>query len=391
VKKNRLPLGMMLCILLFAMGAGCPGMIRQQPIFDAPVVFQTQPNMQQLIAHVNANTNRIQSLESTGASIGLRGFPSIRSQIYMMPPKKFRLTGETSLTGQLVDIGSNNEEFWVWGRGFQSPGILYARHDQFQYTAASQMLPVEPGWVAQAMGLVRFEPNDFHQGPYLTASGNYEIRSTIQSPKGQFTKVTVIEKSQGQVLEQHVYNAAGQPIASALASNHRYDPTTNTTLPYKVEIRLPMSESDFSIEIVGYRINQLVEQSGTFTRPNRSGVPAIDLAGPAVPFPSGQPGQQVPGTGPQAYSGAYSQPQPQMSRPATPPSPAGYGPSGGFASPPTFPTSQPANNSNYSPSTISPLGSNLPGPTGAGAVRAIRPDYEIATRNDYQAAPVRGL
>ncbi len=332
-------------------GAGCPQMVRNDPVFQAPVVFQTQPALEELMAHVNANTSRIQSLESTGASIGLAGFPSIRAQMYMMPPLNFRLIGETSLTGQLLDLGSNDQEFWVWGRGFNTPGLMFARHDQFQHTTARQLLPVEPDWIAQAMGLVRFEPEDFHQGPYVTQSGNYEVRSTIQSAAGQITKVTIIEKSQGYVLEQHVYDASGQPLASALASNHRYDPTYGVSLPYRVEIRLPRSGIEFTTQVVGYRINQLAESASIFARPRRPDVPEIDLAAPYGsqngPQPSFVPGQTLPSSGFIPSGGAY---------------PAGV----------------------YPPNGNPQVGISV-------GTTAIRPTYEMSAQPEYASPAIRGL
>lgn len=365
-------------------------------MYQAPVVFNAPPTKEQLMAQVNMNTQRVQSLESTGATLGLKGFPSIRAQIYMVPTMKFRMIGETALTGQLLDLGSNEEEFWVWGRGFNSPGLMYARHDEFNRTMAKTMLPVDPSWVAQAMGLARFDPNDYHQGPFPTASGNYEIRTTMNSSSGQITKVTVIDKQYGYVLEQHMYDGAGQPIASALASNHRYDPSYGVSLPYKVDIRLPKSGMDFSISVIGYRINQLTEGSGTFTRPRRPDVPEINLVGNAgqpmpggqvyssgQPLPGGQPhpggqplptGQPYPNNGQMLPSG---QPLPGSQYAPVQQNPVQQAPTG-------YPQSSPPQ---YPSGGGFPLGSNTP----TGAVNAVRPVYETAAQQEYQSPPIRGL
>lgn len=376
----------------FACGAGCPQFTQQiDPMYQSPVVFNAPPTMEQLMAQVNMNTQKVQTLESTGATLGLKGFPSIRAQVYMAPPMKFRMIGETALTGQLLDLGSNEQEFWVWGRGFNSPGLMYARHDEFNQTMAKTMLPVEPSWVAQAMGLARFDPNDFHQGPFPTASGNYEIRTTMNSSAGQITKVTVIDKQYGYVLEQHMYDAAGQPIASALASNHRFDPSYQVSLPYKVDIRLPKSGMDFSISVIGYRINQLTEGTGTFSRPQRPDVPEINLVhnagqpmpgGPAYatgqPLPSGQP---LPGAQPAPTSQPY--PNNGQMLPSGQPLPAGN-----YAPPPQAPTGYPQPGPSQYPSGGGfPLGNNAP----SNSVNAVRPVYETAAQQDYQSPPIRGL
>lgn len=371
-------------------------MMRQpDPMYQPPVVFQAQPTMEQLMAQVNLNTERVQSLESTGATLGLQGFPSIRAQIYMMPPTKFRMIGETALTGQLLDLGSNEQEFWVWGRGFDSPGLMYARHDEFQYSPVKTMLPVEPSWVAQAMGLAHFDPGDNHQGPYQTANGNYEIRTTLSSSAGPITKVTIIDRQYGYVVEQHLYDAAGQPVASALASNFRYDPSFSVTLPYTVDIRLPKSGADFTIQIIGYRINQLTEGTGTFAKPQRPDVPQINLAsGAGMPMAAGQPlpsGQPLPGGqySPQTHPTMnQAQPYPAQPYPTQQPPASGqqfdpYSPAN--TAPPVNPPQVPAMQ-NY------PLGSNTPqGAPPASRYSAVRPVYDTAARQEFNSPPIRGM
>lgn len=380
-----------------ACGAGCPQLMRPvDPLYQPPVVFETAPTMEQLMAQVNMNTQRVQSLESTGATLGLKGFPSIRAQIYMMPPMKFRMIGETALTGQLLDLGSNDQEFWVWGRGFESPGLMYARHDEFQQTMAKTILPVEPSWVAQAMGLARFDPNDYHQGPFPTATGNYEIRTTMTSSAGQITKVTVIDKQYGYVLEQHMYDMAGQPIASAMASNYRYDPNSNISLPYKVDIRLPKSGADFSIQIIGYRINQLTEGNGTFAKPHRPDVPEINLVGNSgMPLPSGQPlqgGQYQPTS--QSYP-STGQPLPTgQPYPGQQPAPVGQPYPGGGQFDPYAPTStQPQITPQYPSSGGYPLGANTAPSMNqpSSQFTAVRPVYETAAREEFNSPPIRGM
>ncbi|PHS03368.1 MAG: hypothetical protein COA78_17860 [Blastopirellula sp.] len=326
-----------LLLFLIFTSTGCHLFRQQPPVIQAPVAFRQAPTLESLIAHVNSNTQRIQSLEDKGASISVPGFPSIRASISMAPPKSFRLTGETMVTGKLIDLGSNDQEFWVWSKVGDWPGQLYARHDQFQNTAARQMLPVEPSWISQALGLAYFDPNDQHQGPYPTQDGKLEIRSTVNSPSGQMTKVTVIDPTYGWVTQQHVYDSNGQTLASALASDHRFDPAIGVSLPHQVDIHLPPAQMKMAITIYGYRYNHLRPDDNRWIRPQNSDTPSFNLANPnQIPGPSATPAiQGSPYSAPTqpVQANPYPAGPQQPGYPATPGYPQNYAPANNPAAP----------------------------------------------------------
>ena len=90
-------------LLVFcASGASCPQMIQQytQP---APRVLPPQANLEQVFTAVNANSDKIHQLAAPQASISVAGFPSLRANIAMELPRRFRLKASTSLTGDEVD------------------------------------------------------------------------------------------------------------------------------------------------------------------------------------------------------------------------------------------------------------------------------------------------
>ncbi|MFI4877207.1 MAG: hypothetical protein ACIALR_17765 [Blastopirellula sp. JB062] len=331
-------------VLSVSMGAGCPAMLRPAPVVNAPVAFATQPTLDQIIAQVNGNTARVQTAETTGATISLHGFPAIRANISMAPPRNFRLTGEAALMGQVLDFGSNDEEFWAWSTVDGWPGLVYCRHDQYQYSTARQLLPVEPTWISQAMGLVIFEPGQNHQGPYPTPDGNFEIRTQINGPSGTITKSTVIDKTYGFVLQQHVYDQAGNPLASALASAHRFDPTTGVSLPHRVDLKLPPAQMEFTINVYDYRINQPTTSASVFLKPQRSDAKSINLADPNLQM-------MQPGYSPQAGGSGVA---------------PGYIPSGGYQPPPN----------QYSPQS----------PGQAAPVQSV-PGYQTSPQAGYPPQP----
>ena len=131
--------------------------------------------------------------------------------------------GGTSIVGAELDLGSNDELFWFWVKRSQPPAIYYCRHDQFAASQARQMTPFEPRWLIEALGVVEFDrslPNK------LTVLPNDRLRiDTIRNtPEGPMTKVTILDGSQGWVLEQHLYDARRRLVARSIASGHRQDP-----------------------------------------------------------------------------------------------------------------------------------------------------------------------
>lgn len=267
-----------------ASGASCPHLVRQytQPI---PRALPTSASLPQIIDVINNNSARVQSLSTTRATISTPGLPSLSANIAFQRPRSFRLVAQKF--GPEVDLGSNDTVLWFWVKRAQPPALLYCRHDQFATSAARQMIPVEPEWLIEAMGVVTLEAAQV-EGPMPVGKGRVELRSKAAAPGG-VSKVTIIDDSRGVVLEQHVYDAQGIRLATAVLSKNVHDPATGVTLPRHVEIEWPPTKFNLSVEMAELLVNQLPDQPELFTQPVYNGYNNIDLA-----QPSGQP---VPSAG----------------------------------------------------------------------------------------------
>jgi hypothetical protein len=212
-------------------------------------------------------------------------------------PRRLRLTAGTTITGQELDLGSNDELFWFWARQNPQPALFFARHDQFAGSPNRNMLPIEPLWIIDAMGLPRFDPALRHEGPFPRAGGLLEIRSRIPAPEGERTKITVINQQYGWVVNQQVYDPSGRMLAAANATEYEYYPHARAALPRKVAIELPPAELSFSVESKGYAVNApLGESAALFTLPQEQfpNVPLVDLADPRLAPPQQPAQRQLP-------------------------------------------------------------------------------------------------
>lgn len=289
----RLRLGLMVFLGLFATsGASCHNYVRQ---FGQPAVRVLPPtaSLEQVIDVVNRNSAAIYAFSSTEASISSPGMPTLRANVAFHRPQRFRLRAQTAMTGAEVDLGSNDELFWFWVRRSERPAVYFCRHDQFATSAARQSIPIDPSWLVEALGVVEFDPALPHQGPYPLPGDRFEIRTVRETPQGPVTKSTVIDAVRGWVVEQHLYDAAGQRMASAVAEQHRRDPLTNLVMPRVVKIDSPQAEFSMRVNLGNVQINRLSgNPAELWSMPRYPGAAMVDLGAPP-PSPTG-PGYPQP-------------------------------------------------------------------------------------------------
>jgi hypothetical protein len=280
-----------------ASGASCPWMIRQ-PGSPIPQVLQQAATLDQIVAAVNDNTSRVRSGVASKAFLTVPGVPRLNANLAFEMPRRFRLQASIPISGPELDVGSNDELFWLWVRRAQPPAMFYCRHDQFAASNARRIMPVEPEWLLQALGLPTFQPHEELQGPFAVGAGRLEIRSRSQTASGQMNKITVVDAARALVLEQHLYDASGQRIASSVTSNHIHDGLSGANMPRQIDLQLPSSQMKLQIHVVDWKLNALTpEQAGMWTKPDYSatGAPNVDLADPNLQFQL--PSQPVTGAG----------------------------------------------------------------------------------------------
>jgi hypothetical protein len=264
-------------------GASCPQLVQQfQP---RPRVLSASPTLEEVIQVVNRNNSQIQSLSTTQATLSVPGTPTLRANLMFQRPRRLRLRADL-LTLPELDLGSNEELFWFWVKRNPPPAIYWCRHDQFAYSRARQMIPLEPDWLIEAMGISEFDPALPYQGPFPLPGDRLEIRTIRETPQGPTTKVTVVDASQGWILEQRLHDSEGRLLASAQTSFHRRDPLTGLVVPTLVVINCPPAQFSARIDLGNVQINRLSgDPMQLWTIPNYPGYPLVDLCDPRIPFP----------------------------------------------------------------------------------------------------------
>jgi hypothetical protein len=286
INKRPFLAGLLLLVLFCCSGATCSRTLRYPFMAygpPAPEVLAPGATLQQVIEAVNQNADRVLTYSTNNASLSLIGmptFPLLRCNLAAKQPHLFRLQASTLISGDEIDIGSSDELLWFWVKENKPPALYYCRHDQYVGSSAQRAMPVDPQWFLSALGLVRFEPGDRHDGPLVHGNDTLEIQSVVQTSSGTYNRSTVIDAKRAWVLKQFIYDGQGTLLASAEAKSHRYYPEHGVSLPQLIEIRMPAAQLAFSIDVGSVQLNQLAENRQLWTLPEISGSQRIDLGAP---------------------------------------------------------------------------------------------------------------
>lgn len=339
--NGKLGILLTIAVVLAGSGATCQRSMLVNPFGPpsaAPHVLVDGAAREQIIAAVNQNSSRIQSISVTGASITIPdtlGLPLLSGNIAAERPGRFRLTAG-SVMGSELDMGSNDELFWMWVRRNQPPGVYICRHDRFATSNIRQVMPVEPSWLLAALGMVDIDPAQVYDGPLPRGDGTVELKTYMPSSFGRLNRVVVIDARRAWVVEQHIYDEAGTTLlASAVAESHWYYQPQQVSLPERLSIRLPTAGINFKIDLGRQiQINQLpAGRDQLFKLPAFDGYPQFDLGGalPGTPVPGRlsaplPPGGVAPAGGSAAYPSTGFPAQSAVYQPGAPASTAQYMP-----------------------------------------------------------------
>ena len=238
-----------------------------------------QPTLEQLITAVNQNSRNIRNFSTGNASILMPGmWAPLHTRLTFESPKRLRIQGfATTLSGQEFDFGSNDEIFWLWSRRGTNE-MWYCRHELYPISPVRSVIPFDPDWLIEALGIVEFKPTDQHVGPNRLSDGNWEIMSYCQTPSGQFIKRTVIDSKGGWVVRQELFTPQNVLTASAESSDLKLDPSTNIVYAKRVTVQCQGMDGSMTIDFGTPTFNSSMPfASDMFLMPVFEGYRAVDL------------------------------------------------------------------------------------------------------------------
>ena len=130
-----------------------------------PVVFRRTPTQAELVQHITNNNSKFRQL-SSDLRVSLDGTHKLRGTMQLELPRRLRIKAGVMGVSQFgVDVGSNEQDFWVWTKvnlPNQKPAIFHASHEGFKnaQTSVRQAIPLEPVWLLDCLLYTSPSPRD---------------------------------------------------------------------------------------------------------------------------------------------------------------------------------------------------------------------------------------
>lgn len=257
-----------------------------------------------LVRYLNDHADRLQSITQADVLVTPRErnlpMPSLRGTLVASQPRNFRMIGDTMAAAAKVDLGSNDQQFWVYAKVPANDAMfVFASHDDFEHGRARIPggIPFEPEWVMQAFGMAHFPPTNQYSSKLNVRDGTYHLSWPAVTPTGVSVVKEVVFNgndvtgNKPQVKKHIVHDTKGKVICFAEIKEAKTVPVSAPgpqggqalTVQYPTRVLLRWEEQKFEMELElrNAKINQppTPEETGRyFSRPNIPGATPINLA-----------------------------------------------------------------------------------------------------------------
>lgn len=243
------------------------------------------PGAVALVEYLNNNAGRVQSL--SGADIDLTCSQGIKSiglmaKMVAQKPRNFRMGGVV-LGKDVVDLGSNDQEFWWWIDKSDPYQFFCSYKDWNEGKVQGINFPFQPEWIMEAMGLGPYGPPEKYQ--VESDANTIKLVEKVRSPQGKtFKKVIVFNRRpqappNPQVMEYKLIDdGTGKDICVAQIQSTQLDKTTNAILPARMEFRWPEMNVKMAMRLENRLNVNPVVPAVAFERKNLTGIPPWNIA-----------------------------------------------------------------------------------------------------------------
>jgi hypothetical protein len=243
------------------------------------------PTAASLVDYLNDNSRRIQSLRCTDiditASQGIQSF-TIRGQMMAMKQRNFILAA-TALGSPVVDIGSNDNEFWFWSSKATPPYQFYCSYKDFEEGRVRELpFPFAPEWLLEVLNMGNYGPAD----RFTVEADNKSVRliEKTKSPQGQAVRKVIVMNRRPvnapapQITGFYLYDDVTQKeICSAQILEVQLDRVSGALVPKKLALSMPSQGAKLTMAMSNMSVNPQLNPA-SFQRQPLQGVQSYDLA-----------------------------------------------------------------------------------------------------------------
>lgn len=249
-----------------------------------PCKLSKAPTVAEIVDHLNTNTDKIQGWRASSVRIRAQSVPfPLNGSMVVERDRRLRLE-VTSVAGKEVDLGSNDEQIWLWmrPRGQQPPAIYHTAHADMEVARQQMPMPFEPEWLMEALCIAPLSPENVEmEGDAGVAS--IKLVSHHDLPGGQrIKKVITVHPCHGYVMEHNCYNEQGQPIVRVLLQDYRLDAESGAVMPHHIKLDWPQAEMSLAMDMGHIEVNPPVIPAAVWALPQIPGTPMVNLGDPRL-------------------------------------------------------------------------------------------------------------
>lgn len=281
-------------LLVLAPATGCKLFQPREKLTPVPAVFTNTPQVGDLFTTVNRRTQNVRQLQAE-TTVGISGVPAkLSGSLLVERPNRLRLkVSPLGMDSLGADIGSNEQQFWVWvksGGVMADSMLMFANHQEYAQSQVATVMPLEPRWITDALGLITFESNGQYQGPITRSDGRLEIRAQEPTARGMMASTMVFDPKTGLLKQKAMYDAQGQMIGYCDIGEYQFFPEVDAAVPTSMTLHFrPGTDlaSTATIQLSNIRLNGLyVDPNTAWSMPNPVGIQRVDLSRtPITPLP----------------------------------------------------------------------------------------------------------
>ena len=274
---------------------GCKLFPPREKLTPVPVAFTSPPQVGDLFTTVNRRTQNVRQLQAE-TTVGISGVPAkLSGSLIVERPDRLRLkVSPLGMDSLGADIGSNEQQFWVWVKsgGVMAESVLmFANHQEYAKSQVATVMPLEPRWITDALGLVTFDSRGRYQGPIQRDDGRLEIQAQEPTARGMMASTMVFDPKTGLLKQKAMYDAQGQLIGYCEIGEYQYFPEVDAAVPTSMSLHFrPGTDmaSTATIQLSNIRLNGLyVDPATAWSMPNPVGIQRVDLSRtPITPLPT---------------------------------------------------------------------------------------------------------
>jgi outer membrane lipoprotein-sorting protein len=206
------------------------------------------PKVSELAAQMNRNAQLVNALtaSTTVSASGSRFGTGVSGQMALERPRNFKMELEKGLSGStVVDVGSNDDEFWFWMKDSEKKAIYVGQYDA-QGDATGEFL-FHPDWIIEALGLRNMPAAEIEQAKLQPGRDPNTLVLTQRRGDGKGgtrVKQTVLDARTLAVKEHIFYGPDNKSkVAEVFPSSYRrytidQAGTSTVELPQRIQLRL---------------------------------------------------------------------------------------------------------------------------------------------------------